>query len=344
MQSPVRFALVGAGRIAQSYMAAFAGCEQAALVGVMDTQPDAASALGAAAGCPSFTSLEEMVQTADPEVAIVAVPPVCHEAAAKALLGQGVHVLCEKPFAIDSGAAARMVSSAREAGRIVTMASKFRYVDDVERAKSMVASGLLGDPILFENTFAARVDMSRRWNSEPKISGGGVLIDNGCHSVDLVRYLIGPVTRVSAVECMRVHGLGVEETVQLCLQTESGTLGSVSLSWSIQPEKSDYLRVHGSEGTLVVGWEESKWRAAASPAWTSFGNGYDKVRAFRRQLANVAGAVRGREELLIDARDAVASVAVIETAYEAMRRGEWVPVPSLAGNGHLQHATHRAGH
>ncbi|MGH7337008.1 MAG: Gfo/Idh/MocA family protein, partial [Myxococcota bacterium] len=235
-------------------------------------------------------------------------------------------VLCEKPLSIAAADAAQMIEAAEAAGVVFTMASKFRYVDDVIRAKSLVASGALGEIVLLENAFTSRVDMTQRWNSNPKVAGGGVLIDNGTHSVDIVRYFLGPIEAVETSEGKRIQSLAVEDTARLSVRTRSGVLASIDLSWSLNKERESYIDLYGSNGAIRVGWKESKFRALSSPDWTVFGNGYDKVRAFRRQVENFCGAVRGEEELLITAEDALASVQVIEAAYRSARRDDWVAV------------------
>jgi predicted dehydrogenase len=213
------------------------------------------------------------------------------------------------------------------------MGSKFRYVEDVIRAKSIVTSGILGEVILFENAFTSRVDMASRWNSNPKISGGGVLIDNGAHSVDIMRYFLGPIGDVQVVEGKRVQGLSVEDTVRVFVRSRAGVMGNVDLSWSINKELDSYINIYGSNGTISVGWKESKYRQSSSRDWVVFGKGYNKVQAFRSQLDNFARSIVGEEMLLITAEDALASVQVIEAAYASLKQHNWITVNGAAKPG-----------
>ena len=237
-----------------------------------------------------------------------------------------MHVLCEKPFSLDSQGARAMVAAAAKSGARLTMASKFRYVDDVVKAKSLLASGVLGEIVLFENAFTSRVDMSSRWNSDARVSGGGVLVDNGTHSVDIMRYLLGPIGEVQVVESGRIQGLKVDETVHVHARSVSGVDGSIDLSWSINKELERYISLYGSAGTVAIGWKESKFKPAASREWVPIGKGYDKFQAFRSQIDNFSRAIAGEEALLITTEDAIASVEVIEAARLSLAENRWVPV------------------
>lgn len=330
--SKVRFGLIGAGGIAQAYAQAFETSTTAQLVAVADVRTEAAKAMAEKAKCQSFDSYQSMLEGAQLDAVIVCTPPSTHPEICVHLLERKIHVLCEKPMSITAKSAREMKAAADEHGVILTMASKFRFAEDVVKAKSIVASGILGDIVLFENAFTARVDMSTRWNSNAAISGGGVLIDNGTHSVDIMRYFLGPIAEVQVVEGRRIQGLSVEDTVRIFVKSMSGVVGNIDLSWSINKELDYYIRIYGSQGTISVGWKESKYRQATSQDWIVFGNGYNKVQSFRSQIDNFAKAIRNQESLVITAEDGVASVEVIEAAYAALKQNNWVPI-ALAQNG-----------
>ncbi len=323
----VRFGLVGAGRISQAYIPAFADSENACLVAVADVRHEAAQALAEPVGAECYASYQELAEHPDLDAIVICTPPATHPEIALYTLEREIHVLCEKPVSIDPADARQLAEAAEKHGVKFTMASKFRFVPDVVRAKSIIESGLLGQIVLFENIFTAPTDMVDRWNSSPTVSGGGVLIDNGTHSVDIMNYLVGKPVQILAVEGDPVQRLSVEETVHVLARTTSGVLGSIQLSWSLDVKADDYIRVHGSEGTLRVGWKGAAYQQFGKAEWVTFGKGYDKTVAFRNQIDNFARAVRDGEDLRVPPADAVASTEVIAAAYRSLRKNSWESVP-----------------
>jgi predicted dehydrogenase len=328
IERTVKVGLIGAGGIGRAYLEALRDSTTVEVVAVADERPEVAQEVAETFGHQSYGSYLALLEDGDCEAVLVCTPPVTHAEITIECVQRGKAVLCEKPFALDVATAVGMVSQAEEHGVVLTMASKFRYVDDMIRAKRIIDSGILGEIMLFENTFTSRVDMTNRWNADPAISGGGVLIDNGTHSVDIIRYFLGPIGQVHAVEGKRAQALRVEDTAQMFIESIDGAMGTIDLSWSLNKDRSTYVEVHGTEGTIRVGWAESKFRQAGSPAWVQFGRGYQKLDALRRQVENFCAAVAGTEQLLITAEDAIASVEVVQAAYASMRRDHWHPVRS----------------
>lgn len=320
------FGLVGCGRIAQTHLEALVGTSDCKLAGVADVREDAAKSVAAQYECQAHGDYRHLLD-GPLDAVVICTPPATHFEIAGFFLDHGVHVLCEKPLAVTSAEAEGIVAKAASADRLLMMASKFRYVDDVIKAKGIVDSGILGNVILFENVFCSKVDMRERWNSRRAVGGGGVLVDNGTHSVDIARYLLGPIVKVQAEEGRRTQDLDVEDTCRLYFRAAAGAMGAIDLSWSIHKERDAYVEIFGPEGVLSIGWKGSKYRQSEKLQWVTFGTGYDKASAFSRQLRNFIGSVRGREAPLISAEDSLESVRVIEAAYRSLEMDKWVEVP-----------------
>lgn len=325
-----RIGLVGVGAIAHSYMLALDGCDFARIVAIADINGDAVATASESLECEGYRSHEELADASLCDAVVVCTPPSTHVEIAKLFLRRGIPVLCEKPIALDATGAETIVYTALEEDVLFTMASKFRYVEDVIRAKSIVSSGLLGDIRLLENTFSARIDMSRRWNSDSAVSGGGVAIDNGTHSVDVIRYLLGPITRIQMINSGSAPDLTVEDNAMLHVETANGAAARVDLSWSFDKQLPSYLSIYGTKGVVHVGWKESRYRQIGSSQWIVFGKGYDKISAFRDQLRNFCAAIDGKEASLVSLEEALASARVIQAAYRSLDEKTWVDVPNAS--------------
>lgn len=332
MSDPVRLAVVGAGGIARAYGEILGGAHPvpATAVGVVDVVPAAAEALAGPLGVPTFASADALLDglAGGVDAVVLCTPPNTHPELTARFGAAGVHVLCEKPLAVTRDVAQAMVDAAAAAGITLGMATKFRFCDDVRAVAGLIGAGSLGAVRLVENAFTSRVDMSSRWNADPAISGGGVLVDNGTHSVDLLRYLLGPLAEVLAVEVARPATMVVDDAASLHVRAESGVDGSVDLAWSIDKSLSDFLRVYGTEGEARVGWRESAWRRYGED-WTVIGPGYGKHAAMGGALAQFCRAVSGDEALEVPGTEGVAAALAVDAAYESLRRGGWVKLAEL---------------
>jgi len=322
----LKFALIGTGGIAQTYAQAFQTSNCCKLVAVADVRKESADAFAEPFGAKSYDDYKTLAENETLDAVIISTPPNTHPEIAMYFMQRGVNVLCEKPLCLSVAEAKEMIECAEKSNVVFTMATKFRYVEDVIKAKSMIASGVLGDIVQFENAFTARVDMSKRWNSDSEISGGGVLMDNGTHSVDIIRYFLGAIEEVLAVEAGGTQDLRVDENVKLLAKTANNVTASVDLTWGINKELPNFISIYGTNGTLHIGWQASKYKLNSNPDWTTFGKGYDKVQAFRSKIENFGNAIRGTEELLTKPEDALASVEVIEAAYKSLNQNLWQKV------------------
>jgi predicted dehydrogenase len=322
----LNFALVGCGRISQTHLQAMSTLPECKLEGVVDIREQTAKSVADQYGCKSYTDYKKVIDGKRIDAVIICTPPIVHAEIAIFFLQNGVHVLCEKPFAINSQQATLMAQEAVKRNCLLMMASKFRYVEDIIKAKGIVESGILGDIVLFENVFCSKVDMKDRWNANKEVAGGGVLVDNGSHSVDIARFLLGPVTKVQTEEGKKVQKLEVEDTARLYFRTESEVMGAVDLSWSIHKEQESYIDLYGTEGVLSIGWQSSKYRQSEKLNWVTFGTGYNKLAAFSAQIRNFVDSIKGKAMPLINGIDGLESVKVIEAAYKSSHMNKWIDV------------------
>jgi predicted dehydrogenase len=320
----IRVGIVGLGRAGRVHLEAWQSLADVEVVAVADPAPIARD-LAHTRVAHVYADPLRMMERERLDAISICTPPSEHPELAVAAARRGLHVLCEKPLATDTGAALRMVRGASAARRHLLLATKFRHVDDLVRARRLIGEGAIGVPVRFEIEFASLVDMTRRWNSDPRLSGGGVIIDNGCHAFDIVNFLFGSVIGVLATELKRVQSVDVEDSAAILVTASRGLIGTINLSWSLPSGSGAYVRVHGTAGSIEVNWQGSRvCRPAKEPE--AIGVGYDKVAAHRRMMRDFCDVIRGARRPWISPGDALRTVAAVDAAYRSIWRGGWIEV------------------
>lgn len=326
MADKVRLGIVGCGRIAETHAEALELIPEAQVVGVCDTDSKRAKSFADRFNAPSYSDHRKFYETVHMDGVIICSPPVFHADQAISAFEHKINVLCEKPLCMNANEARDMMKAQEKAGVIGMPASKFCFCVDVAKAKAIIQSGILGKILLYENIFTSTVDMRNRWNSKKEISGGGVLFDNGSHSIDIARFLLGDIESVQATIGIQVQNFDVEDTAKLSIQMKNGVLGVINLSWSMKEDREDFVSVYGSEGTLKVGWAQSRYRQANSNEWVVFGKGYSKVDSFVKQNKHFIDCILNDASPLLNLQDGFHAVNTIVKAYDSMAKNRWIKV------------------
>jgi len=249
-QSRTRVALVGCGRIAHVHAGYLRQLPEVEFVGACDLDPQARSLFARRWQVPTFLDIDEMLAAAAPDAAHVVTPPATHARLAIDLLGRGLHVLVEKPMALDTAEADTMVAAAAAAGRVLTVDHNRWFDPVVVTARQMLDSGRLGELAgvdVFQGAVLAETAEARADHWTTGLPGGS-LYDSAPHPAYLLHGLIGPVHDVRAIA--KRTATGAIEELRAVVEGERA-LGSFTLGSRSQPI-SNRIIIYGSEATADI--------------------------------------------------------------------------------------------
>jgi perosamine synthetase len=321
-----RVAIVGCGRIGQWHMKAYRHHPGAEVVAVADVDFDRARAMAAEVGANAYRSHSEMLASETLDAASVCSVPSTHHNITIDLLEAGVHVLCEKPLALTVAELREMLDKARTANRLLMPAFKYRFHEEIENARRLLATGSLGRILTFRVMFGGQLDMSGTWYVRPEVSGGGVLMDNGSHSIDLIRHLLGEIGEVTA-EATNSQSYGVEDTGKLIVRLEDGAVGTVDLSWAMAVPSRAYLEIFGEHGTILADVEGMSYKFGTWKDWKRLPNQTGWEETFVRQAGSFLGAIVRKHPPVVTSEDGLRTQILLEAAYESIRPRGRAPEP-----------------
>lgn len=333
MTNKIGFGIIGCGVISDFHAnALFALSEDAILVGVADARPEAAERFAQVKGVRAFASVEEMLACPEIQVVTICVPSGFHADIAIKAANAGKHIIVEKPMAITTEQLNAMEEACEKNGVLLSSVAQSRFTRGVEMTKRAIAEGLLGKMVCadvymkFNRT--QEYYNSGGWRGTKAIDGGGALMNQGIHGVDLLLYLAGDVKSVYAVSKTLARSIEVEDTLSAVLEFKSGATGVIQATTSVYPGYPRRLEINGDKGTIVleegnvVRWDidnpakqdivlqPTMFSSAATPTAINVDN-------HRKQFADVIRALRTGTKPLIDIREGRRPVDLILAIYKS---------------------------
>jgi predicted dehydrogenase len=252
----LKTALVGCGKVGRIHAVALAQRPESELVAVCDGLPDRAKGFAEEFGVRGFVHVAEMLEKAKPEAICICTPHPVHAAPAVHALSAGVHVLVEKPMAATLADCDRMLAAAKISGATLGVVSQRRWFEPVVRVREVIAAGKLGTPALgvvgMFNWRDASYYESDSWRGRWDTEGGGVLVNQAPHQLDLLSWFMGEIEEISGCWANVNHpSVEVEDTAVAVVRFKSGGLGSIVASLSQKPGLFTHVHIHGSNGASV---------------------------------------------------------------------------------------------
>jgi UDP-N-acetyl-2-amino-2-deoxyglucuronate dehydrogenase len=260
MQTPsttrLRTAIVGCGKVAGTHALAYQSLPNSELVAVCDVAPERAKAFAANLHVNPYTDLAEMLKREHVDVLSICTQHTQHPAAVEIAAAVGVHSISEKPLAIDLPSCDRAIAAARAAGVKLGVISQRRWYEPVQRMKAAIDAGKLGKPVLAIVTMLGWREpayyRSDPWRGTWAGEGGGVVVSQAPHYLDLMSWFMGPAVELHGYWDTYNHpGIEVDDTVIASVRFKNGGMGSIVLSNSQRPGLWGKIHIHGSSGASV---------------------------------------------------------------------------------------------
>jgi predicted dehydrogenase len=334
----MRFGILGAGVIGTIHARLIASIpdEQATLAAVADTNQAAARRLAGAYDCLALRTAEDLLARDDVDAVSVCLPSGLHAKAAVAALEAGKHIIVEKPIDITLSAADEIIAAEHRSGRTVTVISQRRFQPGFRFLRDAAASGRLGRITLAmaESTFwrsQAYYD-SDDWRGSLALDGGGALMNQGIHALDLVTWILGEPVEVSAYSATLAHDrIEVEDTLIANIRFAGGALATLTATTGTYPDRPVRLTVAGDAGTAVVADERLAYLCTRDDqAGELMGGGAGTAEAATpgdiddahcAQYLDFIAAVRDHRPPLVTTGDGRRALALVLASYESAKSG-----------------------
>lgn len=258
----IKVALIGAGKMGISHLSILGAHPDVKVVGVADTSKLVTDVLEKYTPFDTFADYKKMLDSTSPDAVFVAAPTKFHAGIVEDLLQRGIHVFVEKPFCLKVEQGRKLVDMAREKKLVNQVGYHNKFIGTFEEVKRLVKGGHIGEIQHFLGEAYGPVVVKKKagtWRSDPE-EGGGCLMDYASHVIDLLNYLVAPITKVHGSLLKPIYSETVEDAVYSLVETDSRISGVLSVNWSEETYRkmSTSVTLLGSKGKIISDASELK--------------------------------------------------------------------------------------
>ncbi len=334
----VRFGIVGCGVIAKFHAKAIENTPNAQLVAVYDANTSYAERFATELGVQAYATIEALAQSADVDAVCICTPSGLHTQQAILMMQHKKHIVVEKPMSLTLADADRLIQTAKDSGVKVCVISQFRFKPAVVAIREAIAQGAFGKIVSASLSMpyyrSEEYYNSGAWRGTWEMDGGGALMNQGIHGVDVFRSIMGPVKSIYAITRTQTRPIEVEDSAVAVLEFANGAVGTIEASTTCYPGYPRRITICGDKGSVVL--EEDSILSWNLPIPTQLPVGQKAqnvassdpkaidVTGHTNQIINFVEAILHGEPLLSDAPTGRLPLEIILGIYESSRTGQKV--------------------
>lgn len=338
-EKKVRFAVLGCGRISSAHLKAIKDAPDAELAAVCDIEEEMAKQVALEYGLSKwYTGINEMLGSENIDVVNICTPSGLHCEHTVISARAGKHVLCEKPLDVSKDKLNIMINTCKDSGVLLGGIFQRRTNIAAISTRNAIREGKLGKILIASANLKYYRDQeyydSACWRATWELDGGGALMNQGIHGIDMLQWLTGDIESVFAKCATLARDIEVEDTAVITLKFKNGALGVVEGATSVYPGQDTVFSIHGEKGTIILGdkgfyaWDIFGSDEKAPEAGDGFGGpncGWSSNNTGHTvQVQDMAEAVLEKRQPMIPGEEARKAVDLILAIYESSRAGKEV--------------------
>ncbi len=339
IQKPLGFGIIGLGNIAGHHIKSVLELQNCKFVAASSRNQERLSQLEEQYKVDTYADYHQMMAHPEVDVVCICTPSGFHLEPALAAASAGKHVIVEKPLEISVERGLQMIEACEEANVKLACIFQNRYSPDYQKICDAVRGGELGKLVLGNAYIKWFRDQqyydAADWRGSLNGDGGAALINQSIHTIDLLLNVMGPVKSVFGKTKTMTHDIDGEDLGLAILEFESGALGTVEGSTSIYKGYPEKLEIHGSQGNIILeGGKIVEWNSETAgnlpmskketaPTGSSDPMAID-YRLHKSQISEIIQHICESQEPIVNGREGLKSVAVIEAIYESAKTGKQV--------------------